>query len=132
MSNAFGTVSCSSVTVATISGGGGGDERCGKPVVSVDEPVALADAEDVVAAAIGTGSVTGVTLGGGVVTGIAAEAAVAAAVDSGAAEIANAADAAVAAAVDAGEAAGVGAAVATSGCGAALEAGRLAAFAAST
>src|SRR6185503_12409759 len=64
MSNAFGTVSCSSVTVATISGGGGGDERCGKPVVSVDEPVTLADAEDVVAAAIGTGSVTGVTLGG--------------------------------------------------------------------
>src|SRR6516162_4462278 len=46
ISHAFGTVSCSSATVATISGGGAGDERGGgRPAVSVGEPAPV-DATD--------------------------------------------------------------------------------------
>ncbi len=129
MSHAFGTVSCSSVTVARISGGRGGDECSGEPAVSAAEAAPLADAgadDDtcgggaaaavVVAPAVGTEAVTGAAAGGraaGIAT--AAEAAIAVAAD-----------------VDGGEDAGGGALAATLGDGAASGTGRLAAFAAAT
>ena len=155
INQAFGRVSCSSATVATISVGGAEDERCGKPAVSAGEPLALVDAtepDDVGAAAVAgpagggcsgaaaevggagasvaAGAVTGATLGGAAAaTAATVVAAPAATVD---ADGRGAGVGAVATVDGGGTGAGAGAVVTTAGCGAASEAGRLAAFAVST